>query len=167
MADGPEFCILCMKLFLLHFPRSHKMALLSSISTLRFIPCPLYECPALKLNQGDKLGLSTLIFSKRKMIFGLNWFYFLISYKWWDCAPARDWGRGVSRLVFFTFDILPHFQTLWISDGINRRTGEWMCQADERTNWQKTNWRGHFLKTLHPQTQRKMERETRRFALWP
>ena len=85
MADGPEFCILRMRVFLLHFPRSHKMALLSSFSTLRFIPCPLYECPALKLNQEDKFGLSILIFGKRRMILGLKWFYFLISYKWWDC----------------------------------------------------------------------------------
>ena len=47
MADGPEFCILCMRVFLLHFPRSHKIALMSSFSTLRFIPVrgsfmPLY-----------------------------------------------------------------------------------------------------------------------------
>ena len=72
MADGPEFFILRMRVFLLHFPRSHKIALLSSFSTLRFIPCPLYECPALKLNQVDKLGLSTLIFGKRQMIWGLK-----------------------------------------------------------------------------------------------
>ena len=72
MADGPEFCILRMRVFLLHFPRSQQIALLSSFSTLRFIPCPLYECPALNLNQGDKLGLSTLIFGKRHMILGLK-----------------------------------------------------------------------------------------------
>ena len=72
MADGPEFSILRMREILLHFPRSHEMALLSSFSTLRFIPCPLYECPALKQNQGDKLGLSTLMFGKRKMILGLK-----------------------------------------------------------------------------------------------
>ena len=72
MADGPEFYILRMRVFLLHFPRSQQIALLSSFSTLRFIPCPLYECPALKLNQEDELGLSTLIFGKRQMILGLK-----------------------------------------------------------------------------------------------
>ena len=89
MADGPEFCILRMRVFLLHFPRSHKIALLSSFSTLRFIPCPLYESRALKQNQGDKLSLSALILGKRQMILGLKWFYFLISYKWWDCVLFR------------------------------------------------------------------------------
>ena len=69
MADGPEFCILRMRVFLLHFPRSQQIALLSSSSTLRFIPYPLYECPALKLSLGDKLGLSKLTFgsSERKV----------------------------------------------------------------------------------------------------
>ena len=116
MADSPEFCILRMRVFSLHFPRSHKIAFLSSFSTLRFISCPLYGCPALKLNQGYKLGLSTLIFGKRQMILDLKWFYFLISYSWWDCAAlANLFSRNISQLFetgcskYFSFLLL-----LWV-----------------------------------------------------
>ena len=72
MADGPKFCILRMRVFLHHFPRSHEIALLGSFSTLWLVPFHVYQCPALKLNQGDQLGQSVLILGKRQMILGLK-----------------------------------------------------------------------------------------------
>ena len=110
MADGPEFCFLRKRVFLLFFPRSHRIALSSSFSTLRFIPRPVYGSPALKLNQGDKLGLSTMIFGKRQMILSLKWFYFLISCKWWDCVYTLK-REGAPPIKYNYLSQLQHPQT--------------------------------------------------------